>query len=265
MSMPLWVTELADVFWSMAGGPEEPARDLRGPIANALPVTVVMLPRLRVTTVDAWLQHHGIYCTVDVQDRPLRACLVARNGHGVVILEGTDPPDEQRFSLAHELAHFLRHYWQPRTDIAGRLGPSVLEVLDGDRAPVPDERVFALLARVRLGFFTHFMARAGETRPIDAAEREANLLAYELLAPSAAVMGTVATVPPAERRGVIVELLTTMYGLPATVARRYAAFLCPESSPSGSFLRRLGLGGVELSNAQGERRVRDRRVGGEQC
>lgn len=264
MSMPLWVTELADVFWSMAGGPEEPARDLRGPIANALPVTVVMLPRLRVTTVDAWLQHHGIYCTVDVQDRPLRACLVARNGHGVVILEGTDPPDEQRFSLAHELAHFLRHYWQPRNDIAGRLGPSVLEVLDGERAPAPEERVFALLARVRLGFFTHFMARAGDNRTIDEAEREADLLAYELLAPSAAVLRAVAGVPHAERRGVIVPLLTTMYGFPATAARRYAAFLCPESSSSGFFLTRLGLGDVELSNAQAEEGVRDRRAGGEQ-
>lgn len=243
--MPLWVAELADAFWAAAGGPEPVPRDLRVPIATALPLTVVLLPRLGVAAVDTWLRRRGIPRGLAVTDRPLRACLVARSGHGIILLEGTDPEDEQRFSLAHELAHFLRHYWQPRREVAALLGPGVLAVLDGDRAPRPDERIHALLAHVPLGFHVHLMARtpAGgvEDAATDLAERDADLLAWELLAASMEVVRAVPTLAAEERRAAVTHLLTTGYGLPAAPARRYAALLVPATQRPDSLIRRLGL------------------------
>jgi hypothetical protein len=129
MSTPLWVSEAAATFWAVAGAEEAFPRDLRRPIANALPVAVVLLPKLRLSAVDKWLVRQGMTCGLSIRDRALRACLVARYGHGLVFIDGTDPSDEQRFSLAHELAHFIRDYWRPRALAVERLGAGVLEVL----------------------------------------------------------------------------------------------------------------------------------------
>ena len=244
MTMPLWVSEAADSFWSAAGGPEPFPRNLRIPIANALPVSVVLLPRLRVAAVEDWLQRRGIRCATAAQDRPLRACLVARYGHGFIVVEGADPEDEQRFSLAHELAHFLRHYWQPRCQAAERLGESALEVLDGERPPSQDERIHGLLAHVRLGFHVHLMDRTADHQvagaAVDLAERDADLLAFELLAPGDAVIENVPRLPPEQYREAIRRRLVTDFRLPADPAERYARLLVPERHRPSPLLHRLG-------------------------
>jgi hypothetical protein len=246
VSVPLWVGEAAAAFWERAGGEEPFPRNLRGPIAYALPLGVVLLPRLRVAGVDDWLAAQGLPCAVSVRDRPLRACLVARHGQGFVFVDGTDPDDEQRFSLAHELAHFLRDYAHPRDRAVARLGPDILAVLDGLRLPTHAERIDAVLASVPLGVHVHLMDRTPDGHPPgvreDAAERQADLLALELLAPRAAVEAALAPPGPhaADRRA-IVACLTATFGLPAAIATAYAGTLAPAAPAPSPFLRRLGL------------------------
>ena len=244
MSTPFWVGEAAADFWERAGGEEPPPRDLRGPIAYALPLAVVLLPRLRAAGIDAWLRRQSVPCGVTVRDRPLRACLVARYGQGFVFVDGTDPDDEQRFSLAHEVAHFLRDYWQPRAVIVERLGPEIFAVLDGERPPRPVERTHALLANVPLGYHVHYMERTADghaSTTIDRAEHDADLLAFELLAPADAVLAAAGTAPAGEQRAAVTRLLHDSYGLPTAPAAAYAALLAPEPPRADPFLRRLGL------------------------
>jgi len=245
MGMPQWAIELACFFWEDAGGDESFPRGLRRAIANALPLSVVLLPRLRVAAIDVWLREQADHGRLGVPDRPLRACLVARHGQGIIFLDGTDPDDEQRFSLAHECAHFLRGYWQPRRVAVDRLGSAVVEVLDGDRPVRPEERMDALLARVPLGFHVHLMDRTAAGRfaseVIDDAERDADVLAYELLAPSAFVLATTRAGSSSDRRATVAAELTHGYGLPARVAARYAAILVPRADRSDSLMHRLGL------------------------
>src|SRR5207244_1995423 len=112
VSLPLWVAELTGAFWSEAGEEAPFPRNLCRPIARALPVAVVSLPRLRLGGVRAWLRDNGLADPCRETDRPLRACLAAQAGHGLIFVDGSDRHDEQRFSLAHELGHFLRHYRQ---------------------------------------------------------------------------------------------------------------------------------------------------------
>ncbi len=238
--VPLWVAELADAFWEAAGMREPFPRALRRPIARALPMVVVTLPRLRFNDVLAWLQRHRIACPCSAVDRSLHACLVAWSGWGYVLLDGTDPEDEQRLSLAHELAHFLRHYWQPRRVAARHLGEQVLEVLDGRRQPTPAERVHALLASVPVGAHLHLLSRDPEGglpgEIVLAAEDEADRLAYELLAPADEILRRFGS----HREQNLAELLRSEFGLPAAHAARYRDTLLPPAPPD-PLLKRLGV------------------------
>ena len=186
MTAPLWVHELAGVLSSGSVDDRSFPRDLRSVMARTLPLTAVSLADLSIAGIDAWLRRQGVACSIHAPDRPLRGCLVAHNSHGALFLDSEDADAERRFSLAHELAHFLRDYWLPRVEAASRYGPTVLEVFDGKRAPRPEERVHALLARIPIGFRVHLMDRS-DGRITDAAvaraEVDADRLAFELLAP----------------------------------------------------------------------------------
>jgi hypothetical protein len=116
-----------------------------------------------------------------------------------------------------------------------RLGPGVLEVLDGVRLPTPAERLHGLLARVAVGGHTHLLERdpTGRARGAEAeAEDAADRLALEILAPAAEVRARAAD--PATARTV----LAVDFGLPAGWAEAYADLLFPPP-PRDPLLARL--------------------------
>src|SRR5205814_1009729 len=127
----------------------------------------------------------------------LRACLVAHGGHGFAFIDASDCEDERRFSLAHELAHFLHDYLEPRRRIVQLVGLSALEVLDGYRAPTADERVHAVLSQTTVGCHVHLLDRDREgqmlSRAVTDAESGADRLAFELLAPAEHVWSAITT------------------------------------------------------------------------
>jgi hypothetical protein len=239
--VPLWVAELADAFWEAAGMRESFPRALRRPIARALQMVIISLPQLRLRHVLDWLRRHDVGCPCTAPDRRLHACLAAWRGWGYVFLDGTDPEDEQRLSLAHELAHFLRHYWRPRCAARRNLGEPILEVLDGRRPPTQAERVHALLASTPIGFHLHLLDRdsAGgfPAGTVQAAEEEADRLAYELLAPADVVLHRGGPL----RGRALAELLRIDFGLPAAHALRYGDHLFPPAL-ADPLLKRVGVG-----------------------
>jgi hypothetical protein len=160
MNVPLWVSELARIFWEAVGGPEPFPRTLRRPIVHGpFELTVKEMPALRLAGAGRYLGGQGVPWPCRGPDRSLRACLAAAGGAGFILIDADDPPAERVFSLAHELAHFLRHAWQPRAEACRRLGEGVADVIDGRRAATPVERVRALLVDVPLGLHVHLMER----------------------------------------------------------------------------------------------------------
>lgn len=230
------IQRIAKEFWAEVGEPEPFPRLLEPAVLWALPLAVFKLPRLWVSDVQWWLAGRGIRFQLKTGDRPLHGCLLAFGGRGCVLLNGADSLDEVRFSLAHEAAHFLLDYHQPRLHAVSRLGPRILEVFDGHRPATVQERVHAVLSHVPIGFHTHMMERhRNGVMGCDATsehEGGADHLALELLAPAIEVRRQVTGSRRTTSRQVPAEVaelvLQEEFGLPSTVAAEYARLLFPE-------------------------------------
>jgi hypothetical protein len=232
-----WLQDAAIAFWRAAGEPPPFPRDLEVPAIWALPLLVQRLPRLRVNGIRAWLEQTAIPVHVPGPNRRLHACLIAFAGRGAVLLDADDPEDERRFSLAHEVAHFLVDYLALRHQVMDRLGPEAAQVLDGHRPATLDERVGALLTGVTLGVHTHLLHRSHDGSigcgRVWAAEERADRLALELLAPAATAHAVLKRLGPAvpgrdlldAHAGRIAEQLSETFGLPPAVSLSYGRWL----------------------------------------
>jgi len=241
MNVPMWVLELASAFWRVAGVQEPFPRSLREAAANVFEGPIVRLPGMRLSGVRAWQRQVGMQDLCTGPDRPLRACLVAQHDGCGIFIDELDPPEEQRFSLAHELAHWLRDYWQPRHHACARLGDPILEVLDGKRPPRFVERLDSVLRGVPIGPHVHYMERVGNgvaaSCVVARAEAAADRLAYELLAPAE----TLAERASWDRVSLTQELQTT-YGMPPAQANAYGNALLPAPRPRQALLDRVFAG-----------------------
>jgi hypothetical protein len=223
--VPVWAYDLACGFWRTLGAEEGFPRTFDQ--VWMLPVTVTRLPGLTLSSVRAWLAAVGV--RVEARpDRALCGCMVAARGSAFVFVDAEDAADEQRYTLAHELAHYLRDVWRPRERVERLLGPAGTEVWDGERMPTQEERLAAAIEGVDLAVRVQFLTRDGEGRPATAsiamAEESADVLAFELLAPAARLAAD------GEARWMkeeLIERLRGEYGLPRREAMRYAERLRP--------------------------------------
>jgi hypothetical protein len=243
VNTPLWVTELANEFWMLAGGAGPFPRDLRRAAPRAALLSVKVLANLSVQRVSAWLRDQGVASLAAERERALCACLFARGGCGFIFLDADDDEAEQRFSLAHELAHYLRHYHEPRRRAVAKFGRQILDVFDGKRSPTPTERLQALLRNVRVGEHAHLLARDDRQRiaspAIASAEVDADLLGCELLAPAEVVLQQTRQRTARASRHEAQRRLPTTFGLPSSMATWYANRLYP--AYDDPLLRRLGI------------------------
>ena len=150
--------------------------------------------------------------------RPLRGCLVADLGVGLIFLDGDDPADEQRYSLAHEVAHFLLHYLQPRQHVLDMLGTGHGGRARSDASADRRRAAFSALRDVVLEPFRHVMARTEDGNPTHfrtrSIEAEADELADELIVPLAELRS---------RQDLTPERLAADYGLPIWATGRLVA------------------------------------------
>ncbi len=216
---------LAALFWSLCGEVEPFPRNLERYIALAVPLTIVKLPKLRIAGVESWLVRRGVPVRFGCDDRNLRGCLVAHRGDGVLFVDGSDPEDERRMTVAHELGHFLADYWYPRIVAVKRLGAGVADVLDGLRPATVLERVQSTFASATLYVNLNFMERRDGVDDVQlcSTESRADRVALALLAPAKAVLSRVSK----ERNELnimpeVAALLRSDFGLPAWLVEDYA-------------------------------------------
>jgi hypothetical protein len=195
---------------------------------------VVKLPVVTVRAVGRWLRRHRRTPAFPPYQRDLMGCLYADGGHGFIFVCGADGPEEQRFTLGHDTAHFLVDYWWPRLQVLEALGPSAIDVLDGRRPARPGERASAILAHVRVGPHWHLIPRAGGdpggSVRIACAEDQADDLGLELLAPQKLVLQLLRDMPTKERTDLqaACSAFGAFFGLPAYVFAGVVAGQCPQ-------------------------------------
>jgi hypothetical protein len=238
------VRRAADFFWEQAGMDEPFPRSLEAPASWGLPVAIVKLPRLWVGDVQGELLRYGVSWAGPAATVCLRGLMLAARGNGFLFINGSDLPEEQRYSLAHEVAHFLLDYYLPRLDAVAKLGRGIIGVLDGDRTPTPDERVHAALSAAHIGTYEH-VARREEQLTVPAREHAADALAVELLAPPHEVWrrlrGATDTLSAEAGGEYLHELLADEFGLPAFAAAGTADLLVNSWWPRPSFRQWLGI------------------------
>jgi len=241
------VRAMAEAFWQRAGEVELFPRTMQAAIMRALPVAIVLLPRLHLSNVERWLRERRVPFRFPCADRRVHGCVVAYRGLGVIFADGTDGPGELRLTLAHEAAHFLVDYLQPREEALARLGPAFADVLDGRREPTTQERVHAVLNHVHVGVYHNLIERRADGQPtlsaIWDAEDRADRLALELIAPAQAVLAQVDLSLPhySQRHAAVVRCLTATFGLPEDMADWYGRMLLRSVGKGPSWLEQLGL------------------------
>jgi len=241
------IESLANDYWVKVPAKSAFPRNLEHSVCWGYPVVILTLPDLTLAAVHSWLSERGILRDSIRRDRPLHACLAAIRGQGFIFLNGTDSEEQRRFSLAHEIAHFILDYNRPRKQAIEFFGQSIIDVLDGERPPSVEERLAGTLRSLNLGNFDHLIDRdekgsVSSMRVLDA-EDNADRLALELLAPRRDVVKLMKEYKQKSQTVCLhttQTLLTERYGLPATVATQYARFLLAKLTPQLSFRDWLG-------------------------
>src|SRR2546421_204494 len=105
--------------------------------------------------IESWLARRAVPFSFNCRSRAVRGCLIAFGGQGLIFVDGADPDDERRFTIAHEVGHFLVDYLLVRETALAKFGAKIIEVFDGLRLPSVSERVHALLTGTSLGIYTN--------------------------------------------------------------------------------------------------------------
>ncbi len=232
--------EAVNSFWELSGEMEPFPRSLERSVAFALPVSIIKLSHLKLSVIENWLTRRGSSFQFGCRSRAVRGCLIAFGGEGLIFIDGTDPLDEQRFTLAHEVAHFIVDYLLARRMAISKFGQSIVEVFDGLRAPTVTERVHAVLASTSIGVYTNLMEREEASGSFNSGvweiEDRADRVALALLAPPESVLADLDTSAThfEQRFEVIISVLQERFGLPPIIAIAYGRSLltCIGRGPS---------------------------------
>ena len=119
-ALPGWLGRAVARFWGDADDEPVFPRNLHLHVLINLPLAIIEIDGLTVGNLNQWLHRHRLPQLGSIADRPLRGCLVAYAGIGLLFVDRSDDPEQRRQTLAHEAAHFVFDYLLPREQVARR-------------------------------------------------------------------------------------------------------------------------------------------------
>ncbi|WNG55037.1 ImmA/IrrE family metallo-endopeptidase [Archangium gephyra] len=200
--------------------------ELSEKISMVLPIRLVAMPGLTCAMARDWLDskqraHGGL----PRKDRRLHGCMVAHAGKGILFYDEQDKELQQRFTLVHEVAHFVLDHHLSRVRAFRNLGEEIRPALDGTTTRAPHESLFLTLQRIPFGVQVRFIDRNASGDPCTGKAMESELradrLTYELLAPARDALPLVRDLGRQEAECE----MASRFGLPMREARAYVRLL----------------------------------------
>jgi hypothetical protein len=228
-----FIKNTASMFWEQVGGPPPTSpRNLEEWFPFAYRLAVEYLPKLTIQAVNEWARKSGFsHRFPGDPKRQLCGCLLPGTT-GIIFVDAEDSENEQRFTIAHELSHFICDYLLPRERAIRELGEGIVPVLNGERQPTPEERLDGALAGGPLRMPGHLMERPVRGLPSNTildVEDRADRLALELLAPEDMLHKRMrqrdAPTKHHDRLAFLIHALYIEYGLPHVIDEFYAKLL----------------------------------------
>ena len=227
------IEEITKDFWALIGTRQSFPCDIRTAISLTQPLFIIDIPKLSISKIQSYLQSRGISLRLKTDSKNLYGFTLIRKDCGYIFVNGSDTECEKRFTLAHELAHYLLDYFLPRKKAVDNFGEHILEVIDGERKPTTEERIHSIISYTSLSLYVHILDRSEicglDRMTIWKCEEEADLLALEILAPREYVLNDIATNLSTGGRNqnklLIDKLLAEKYGLPDSIIPAYSSYL----------------------------------------
>ena len=246
MNMDVDEAYWADWFWTRAGEQARYPVDIGYAATCALEVSIHQIADLTPAAAADFLGHGERAGAFD--NRPLHGCIAFGPQGATIIVEREDAEDERRFTIAHEVSHYILEVRRHHRRAEWRMGGDYVGVLYGSREATPTERIDAWLNNVQSAPTTHFMDRTstggyGCGRTLEA-ECAADRLAIEILAPRAELASAVSAHRKLPFRALLDKaqrIAERRFGLPAAVAEPYATRLVWRLTRGPSTAERFGL------------------------
>ncbi len=217
----------SDWFWKRAGGRFDYPADIAYAVTCALDVYVDEVAGLTPVSAAAHVGRKGLWLLDGVDERSLHGCVIVGRSGAAILVEKSDDEAEKRFTIAHEVSHYILEVKRRHERAADRMGREFADTLYGLREATPTERIDAWLNNTRSEAFAHFMDRAdtggyGCARTQEA-ECLADDLALEILAPHSELTAAVSSMEFSESLKVARRVSERRFGLPEGIAERYAS------------------------------------------
>jgi hypothetical protein len=124
------IQKIISDFWNAAGGRQRYGRpiDINSAVTAALKVPIIGIHGLTFEKANDVLKRIGGPQAAPGGERRLHGLIVADQDTAIIFVDADDAEDEQRATVAHEAAHFTRHYSEPRQRARELLGPSIVHL-----------------------------------------------------------------------------------------------------------------------------------------
>lgn len=242
------IERIAREFWATSYAEFRYNYDIIKVVESSPNVHLIRIPQLNPTKITSWLTSRKIDIPVENNDRSLDGALLIQNGTVIMFIDTAENDIRQRYTLAHQVSHFLLAYQMPKERAIIKLGKEIAAALKDDTEAPVTQLVQSALQGMTGAAYTLLIEKSEDAFPSDRLnllpESPADTLALELLAPRYQIIQETASASARLRyspfKRTCQELLIDKYRIPLEIAHKYAKELASSVTSGPSFLSKFG-------------------------